>query len=57
MAAPLDWDELNDPDFKPQKYTINNIFQRLSKKGDPWAKILQSAKSLDEARKQLDALV
>ena len=57
VAAPLDWDEPNALDFKPQKYTINNIFQRLSKKGDPWANILQSAKSLDEARKQLDALV
>lgn len=56
VAAPLDWDELKDPDLGPQKYTIKNIFNRLSKNGDPWAKIYQSAKALDEARKKLDKL-
>lgn len=56
VAAPLDWDELKDPGFYPQKYNIKNVFKRLEERGDPWVKIYQAASALDEARKRLDTL-
>ncbi len=36
VAAPLQWDELDDPKLKPDQFTIRNIFDRLDKMGDPW---------------------
>ncbi len=36
VAAPLQWDELDDPKLKPDQFTIRNIFDRLTKSGDPW---------------------
>jgi bifunctional non-homologous end joining protein LigD len=56
VAAPIDWDELKDPKFHPQKYNIKNVFQHLDKKGNPWEKLFQSAKSLDGAGKRLDGI-
>jgi bifunctional non-homologous end joining protein LigD len=35
VATPLSWDEVNNK-LHPRKYTLKNIFRRLSKKGDPW---------------------
>ncbi|MFW5794581.1 MAG: non-homologous end-joining DNA ligase [Bacillota bacterium] len=46
IATPLDWEELSDKSFNPQKYTINNIFRRISQKKDPWENIYQKRKSL-----------
>jgi bifunctional non-homologous end joining protein LigD len=37
VAAPLRWEELDDPALSSQSYTIVNIFERLNKfGGDPW---------------------
>lgn len=35
VATPLTWEELERLD-SPRRYNINNIFQRLSRKEDPW---------------------
>lgn len=40
VATPLDWDELGSSE--PRKYTIDNIFRRLSQKRDPWSRITRS---------------
>jgi len=36
VAAPLTWDELDDPKLKPDQFNIRNIFDRLRSAGDPW---------------------
>lgn len=57
VAAPLDWDELGRRDMRPDRYTIRNLFRRLSPKGDPWANIGRYARSLGEARNRLDEVL
>ncbi|UYN89558.1 MAG: DNA ligase D [Anaerolineales bacterium] len=37
LAAPLAWEELEDPSFRADKFNVSNIMQRLSNDGDPWA--------------------
>ncbi|MFW6135428.1 MAG: non-homologous end-joining DNA ligase [Chloroflexota bacterium] len=54
VAAPLDWDELSDPDLHSQTYTVKNIFRRLGQKDDPWKGYMRRARSLDEPRRRLD---
>ena len=54
VATPIKWEELER--VTPTKYTIKNIFARLARVDDPWKKISQSAVSLKQARKKLDAL-
>ena len=36
VAAPLEWDEALDPKWDPQRWTIKNLFRRLSQRDDPW---------------------
>jgi len=37
VAAPLPWEELEDPQLSSQRFTILNIFERLERGGgDPW---------------------
>ena len=36
VATPIDWEELGDKSLGPQRYTLKNIFRRLSRKEDPW---------------------
>lgn len=55
VAAPLDWDELGRG-LEPRKYTIANVFRRLARKDDPWAKIERQARALDAPREKLDQL-
>lgn len=44
IATPIDWSELGRT--APQKYNINNIFKRLSTKGDAWKDFRKDAKRL-----------
>jgi bifunctional non-homologous end joining protein LigD len=49
IAAPLNWDELDDPGLTPQTYTILNIFDRLRKMGgDPWKEFFEFAAPLPD---------
>lgn len=36
VAAPLEWDEVKDSSLRPDKWTVRNIFRRLSQRADPW---------------------
>jgi len=56
VATPLDWDELSDSNLHSQTYTMQNIFQRLGQKEDPWKGMMRHARSLSEPRRQLDNL-
>jgi bifunctional non-homologous end joining protein LigD len=37
VAAPLEWDEALSPRWDPQRWTIKNLFRRLSQRPDPWS--------------------
>ncbi len=39
VSAPLDWREVNDK-LSPENFSINNMIERVKKKGDVWAKLL-----------------
>jgi len=57
VATPLDWDELGDARLDARRYNIKNIFQRLSKKSDPWKEVPRLGRSLDDARRRLDKML
>jgi bifunctional non-homologous end joining protein LigD len=46
VATPIDRDELGQSGTTPRKWTVGNIFRRLSQKSDPWADINRHAVSL-----------
>jgi bifunctional non-homologous end joining protein LigD len=56
VATPLDWDEVGASDMEPRRYTIENLFRRLSRKEDPWKGMGRRARGLDGPRKALDEL-
>ncbi len=56
IAAPLKWSELAAL-FSAQKYTVKNIFQRISKIGDLWKDIDKQGAALAAARKKLALLM
>lgn len=57
VGTPLDWDELSDSKLDAQRYNIKNIFQRLSRKSDPWKELSRLGRSLVQARRRLDAML
>jgi bifunctional non-homologous end joining protein LigD len=40
VSAPIDWDELDDPELRPDRYTIRTILPRLADRGDLFAPVL-----------------
>jgi len=56
VAAPIDWDELDDTSLHAQSYNLGNIFRRLSQKDDPWKNVARLGKSLKRPRSTLDKL-
>ncbi len=52
IAVPLEWNEIS-PNFNPQKYTINNISERLKQKKDPWKSFSKGKQSLDKPIERL----
>jgi bifunctional non-homologous end joining protein LigD len=57
VATPLDWHELSDKELDSQSYTIQNIFRRLGQKEDPWKDFRDHARSIEEARDELDQMM
>ncbi len=37
VSAPIEWDELDDPDLRPDRWTIRTIFPRIAERGDLFA--------------------
>ena len=48
VSAPIGWDELDDPELRPDQYTIRTIISRLADKGDLFAGVLQHDQTLPE---------
>ena len=40
VSVPLEWDELDDPDLRPDRWTIRTVGDRLGRRGDPFAVLL-----------------
>ncbi len=46
VATPLAWEELSDPDLHPRRWTLADVPERLSQRGDPWEGIAAAAAPL-----------
>jgi bifunctional non-homologous end joining protein LigD len=40
VSVPLTWDELDDPDLRPDRWTIRTVIDRIDTVGDPFAELL-----------------
>ncbi|HEX8802672.1 MAG TPA: non-homologous end-joining DNA ligase, partial [Acidimicrobiales bacterium] len=40
VSVPLEWDELDDPDLRPDGWTVRTVLDRLDAAGDPFADLL-----------------
>jgi bifunctional non-homologous end joining protein LigD len=49
VATPLAWEELEDPELHPRRWTLASIPGRVSERGDPWARIGTFARALPRA--------
>ncbi len=46
VSVPLEWDELDDPDLTPDRWTIRTILDRLATAGDPFTALLDVEQEL-----------
>jgi bifunctional non-homologous end joining protein LigD len=53
VSTPLEWKEV-DHQLSPQQFTIQNIFQRIKKKGDLFYPVLNESNSIDKALNALE---
>jgi bifunctional non-homologous end joining protein LigD len=56
VAAPLDWSELDNFD-DPAQININNIFERMGQKKDPWNDFFKKSRSLKTPLKKMSGLI
>lgn len=40
VSVPIEWDELDDPDIRPDRWTIATVAERLAEAGDPLAPLV-----------------
>jgi bifunctional non-homologous end joining protein LigD len=46
VSVPLRWDELDDPELRPDRWTITSVLDRLETVGDPFAELLDCEQEL-----------
>lgn len=56
VATPLHWDELDDPELGPRRWTLRTLPERLDTYEDPWKGLSRCRRSLAKARRRLDDL-
>jgi bifunctional non-homologous end joining protein LigD len=54
VSTPLDWNEVNHK-LHPSQFTIENILERLQKKGDLFQPVISDSTNIDKALKALNA--
>ncbi|WP_128382056.1 non-homologous end-joining DNA ligase [Streptomyces cavernae] len=54
VAAPIAWEQLDDPSVDARTWTIDNAVEQAGR--EPWAGLPRSGRSLGPARRALDAL-
>ena len=48
VSVPISWAELDDPDLRPDRWTIRTVLDRLVSRGDPFRSLLETAQDLPE---------
>jgi bifunctional non-homologous end joining protein LigD len=48
VSVPLEWDELDDPDLRPDRWTVRTVLDRVVEAGDPFESLLSRAQELPE---------
>ncbi|MFL6109367.1 MAG: DNA polymerase ligase N-terminal domain-containing protein, partial [Marmoricola sp.] len=43
VSVPIGWDELDDPDLQPDRWTIRTVLDRIAERGDPFRALLGAA--------------
>jgi bifunctional non-homologous end joining protein LigD len=46
--VPISWAELDDPDLRPDRWTIRTVLDRLEQRGDPFRALLGAEQDLPE---------
>ena len=46
VATPLFWEELEEPELHPRRWTLKDVPGRLERRGDPWEGIFKAAAKL-----------
>jgi bifunctional non-homologous end joining protein LigD len=46
VSVPLEWDELDDPDLRPDRWTASTVLDRVAAVGDPFAQLLTHPQEL-----------
>ncbi|MFE9168885.1 non-homologous end-joining DNA ligase [Streptomyces kebangsaanensis] len=54
VAVPIAWDQLDDPDLGPRRWTIADAVDQA--RTDPWAGVPRRGRALGPARRRLDSL-
>jgi bifunctional non-homologous end joining protein LigD len=50
VSVPIEWDELDDPDLRPDRWTIRTVLDRLTERGDPFQALLAQRQVLPALR-------
>jgi bifunctional non-homologous end joining protein LigD len=50
VSAPIDWDELDDPELRPDRFTIRTIVERVAERGDLFRDVLDHPQQLPRLR-------
>ena len=56
VATPLEWDELGRSGMHPRRYDLGNLFQRLSRKEDPWKEMERRGRGLGDPSRELERI-
>jgi bifunctional non-homologous end joining protein LigD len=48
VSTPIDWDELDDPQLRPDRWTIRTVLARIEQRGDLFARALEKEQELPE---------
>jgi bifunctional non-homologous end joining protein LigD len=46
VSMPIDWDDLDDPDLRPDRWTVRTALQRLAERGDLFRAVLTTPQEL-----------
>lgn len=57
VATPIEWDELDDPELRPDGWTLRTVPRRLADRGDPWEHLVRHGRSLASRAPTLQRLL
>jgi bifunctional non-homologous end joining protein LigD len=46
VSMPIEWDELDDPELRPDLWTIRDVAARVAERGDPFSGVLTDEQEL-----------